>query len=258
VGLVLSEVFDKGLYKGDYFLNLMRDLLAAKGKRTFRDFLMPEYADDPRYRFKVRLIASDITRGRMLALPQDVADYGRAPEDLEVALAVRMSMSIPFFFTPVAFRHANGETCYIVDGALLSNFPVELFDSDGPPAWPTFGFKLVQGDDGSLSSVVRHPINGPLSELAAMFFTAMEAHDAYYLKAANFVRTITIDTDGVAATDFNLTAEQKDTLYASGVAAAQEFLQHWDFERYKAEFRSGQPVPSRRERLMPTVTPAQP
>ena len=40
---------------------------------------------------KVRVVASDISRGRMLVLPEDVRDYGIAPEDLEVALAVRMS-----------------------------------------------------------------------------------------------------------------------------------------------------------------------
>ncbi len=102
VGAVVDEIFLKGLYKGDVFLHLMRDLLAKKGVRTFRDLISPEFAGDDRYRFKVRVVASDISRGRMLVLPQDVRDYGMAPEDLEVALAVRMSMSIPYFFGPLS------------------------------------------------------------------------------------------------------------------------------------------------------------
>ncbi len=171
VGALVDEIFNKGLYKGDVFLNLMRDLLDKKGIHTFRDLIQPEFADEDRYRFKVRVVASDISRRRMLVLPQDIRDYDMAPEDLEVALAVRMSMSIPFFFEPVKLKNS-----YIVDGGLLSNFPVELFDSDGPPEWPTFGFKLVLAPQANLSQMVEYPINGPISELAAVFFTAMEAH----------------------------------------------------------------------------------
>jgi NTE family protein len=250
VGALVDEIFLKGLYKGDVFLNLMRSLLAKKGIHTFRDLILPEFADDDRYRFKVRVVASDISRGRMLVLPQDVHDYGMAPEDLEVALAVRMSMSIPYFFEPVKLKDS-----FIVDGGLLSNFPIELFDSAGIPEWPTFGFKLVFSSQASPAQMVQHPISGPISELAALFFTAMEAHDAYYLSNDKFVRTITIDTLDVAATDFNLTADQKEALYASGVQAANTFLTHWDFGEYKALYRSGRPVPTRREQVLPKAAP---
>lgn len=244
-GALIDEIFKKGLYKGDVFLNLMRDLLAQKGIHTFRDLIQPEFADEDRYRFKVRVVASDISRERMLVLPQDVRDYGMAPEDLEVALAVRMSMSIPFFFEPVKFKNSD-----IVDGGLLSNFPVELFDSDGPPPWPTFGFKLVLSGQDDPAKMVQHPISGPISELSALFFTAIEAPDAYYLSNDKFVRTITIDTLDVGSTDFNLTPDQKEALYQSGVSGAKTFLAHWDFQKYVAQYRSGQPVPTRREQML--------
>jgi NTE family protein len=243
IGAVIDELVEKGLYKGDFFLNLMRDLLGRKGVHTFRDLLQTVDGDDERYRFKLRVIASDITRGCMLVLPQDVKDYSMAPEDLEVALAVRMSMSIPFFFIPVRLGGS-----YVVDGGLLSNFPVELFDSAGEPAWPTFGFKLVRAND--LVAPSPHPITGPLSELAAIVFTAMAAQDAYYLRTDKFARTITIDTLDVRMTDFNLSAERKEALYQSGVAAAKDFLAHWDFDRYKALYRSGRPIPRRREQAL--------
>jgi NTE family protein len=247
VGALVDEIFNKGLYKGDVFLNLMRDLLAKKGIHTFRDLIQPEFAGDDRYRFKVRVVASDISRGRMLVLPQDINinDYGIAPEDLEVALAVRMSMSIPFFFEPVKLKDS-----YIVDGGLLSNFPVELFDSAGVPAWPTFGYKLVVSGQADPTHLVQHPISGPISELAALFFTAMEAHDAYYLSNDKFVRTITIDSLEIGSTDFNLTPAQKEALYQSGVNAAKTFLDHWDFQKYIAQYRSGQPLPTRREQVL--------
>jgi NTE family protein len=69
----------------------------------------------------------------------------------------------------------------------------------------------------------------------------MEAHDARYNESKNFVRTIPIPTVGVQTTDFNLSREKKDALYESGRKAAQEFLEKWDFAKYKQEFRAKEP-----------------
>lgn len=246
VGKWIELLLHLGMYRGDNFLNLMRDLFAQKGKRTFGDLVMPEFASEPRYRFKVRIVAADVSRGRMVVLPDDIAAYGLNPEDLDIALAVRMSMSIPFFFRPVQQANPGGERSYVVDGGLLSNFPIELFDSDGEPAWPTFGFRLVES---RTPPVIEHRIGGLISLLAALFETAAGAHDARYIETHNFVRTITIATGGVAPTKFTLTAEDKLFLYESGVQAARDFLSQWDFEAYKLAFRSGAPTPSRRDLL---------
>lgn len=252
-GQIIDELFRKGFFEGNYFLHLMRGLLSAKGVHTFRDLICEPDATDDRYRYKLQVVASDISDGRMLVLPRDAAQIGFDPNDLDVALAVRMSMSIPFFFMPI--QHGGR---FIVDGGLLSNFPVELFDVAGTPRWPTFGFKLVSADDAQLAQQVRHPVNGPVSELAAMFFTAMEAHDAYYLSADKFVRTIAIDTLGVASTDFNLTQDKKDALFQSGIDAAMSFLKTWNFEQYKAIYRSDKPIPTRRANLLAASKPARP
>jgi NTE family protein len=264
VGPPIDLLRQRGLYKGDYFEHLMRDLLRAKKKQTFGDLLLdpsrhPDDAHDPQYRFTARVVASDVTRGRMLILPDDVADYGYDPLELDIARAVRMSMSIPFFFRPVKLPvrskspldQAEGrrEEGWIVDGGLLSNFPVELFDAPGVPEWPTFGFKLAADDQSPLATFTRHPVHGLISLLTAIFRTALEAHDAYYLKSAKFVRTIAIDTSGVNGADFHLSTEKKQALYAAGQTAARDFLKQWDFARYVADYRSGQPVPTRRERL---------
>ncbi|HEU5345805.1 MAG TPA: patatin-like phospholipase family protein [Ktedonobacterales bacterium] len=255
VGGPINLLFHQGLYQGDYFEHLMRDLLRAKGKQTFGDFLLdpqqhPVDAHNPKYRFTCRMVASDISRGRMLILPDDVAAYGYDPTKLDVARAVRMSMSIPLFFRPIKLavrrksslsqeegRRLKG---WIVDGGLLSNFPVELFDAPGIPEWPTFGFKLEVNATTDVAKFTRHPVHGIVSLLEALFHTALEAHDAYYLKSAKFVRTIAIDTSGVNGTDFNLSADQKNALYEAGQAAAREFLSHWDFARYVTEYRSDQ------------------
>ena len=234
-GKIASLIFEKGIYEGKWFENWMRGLLRNKNIETFNDFVLEEYKDDEQYRFKLRVIASDITQGRLLILPQDIADFGIRPEDLNVAAAIRMSMSIPFFFEPVKLTNMKtNEVSYIVDGGLLSNFPVWLFDTEGTPEWPTFGFKLVEPEEGR-----PHQIRGPISLLTALISTMAEAHDARYIKDAQFVRTIPIPTLGVKTTEFDITAEKGEALYQSGRQAAENFFTAWNFANYVKRYRRG-------------------
>ena len=245
IGFALSLGFEKGIYEGEFLENWLRDLLGkapSKPIRTFGDLRTNH--EEAKYRYKLQLIAADISRGRMLVLPRDIGDYGIEPDDLDVAKAVRMSMSIPFFFEPVIVKDANGRDCYIVDGGVLSNFPVWIFDdeTDNPP-WPTLGYKLVEPDSGQPNR-----INGPITLFAALFNTMMDAHDARYIEDADFVRTIPIPTLGVRTTEFDLSYKRSENLYESGRKAAETFFQHWDFEKYKAKYRQVR-IPKRRERV---------
>ena len=249
VGPIASLIFEKGIYEGKFFENWMAELLRAKKVRTFGDLIVGKNQDNEQYRFKLRVIASDISQGRMLALPQDISEYGIRPEDLNVAAAVRMSMSIPFFYEPVKLKNMKtNQTSYIVDGGLLSNFPVWLFDTaGGVPEWPTFGFKLVEPEEGALNEV-----RGPISLLTALFSTMMEAHDARYIKDENFVRTIPIPTLGIGTTEFNITRERSEELYQSGRKAAEQFFTGWNFDKYVDKYRKGRSPGHRGERLIGT------
>jgi NTE family protein len=240
-----------GVYKGDYLLDLMRELLGRKGKKTFGDLVIAEYADQPQYRYGVRVVASDVTSGAMVVLPQDLKNYGRNPDDFEVAMAVRMSMSIPYFFRPARLKAATGGEHVIVDGGVLSNFPVELFDTAGEPEWPTFGFRLGAQPTPAAD---RYQVRGPISLLRAMFGTMMEAHDDRYVETHKFVRSIMIDPVGISTIQFDLGPDEKEKLYQSGVTAARDFLSRWDFEAYKAQFRSGKEPPTRRDLVVAAGT----
>lgn len=236
LGPALALTFTKGLYMGDRLEEWMRWTLAERGVRTFADLIIPDEPDE-RFRFKLQVIAADISRGRMLVLPGDMAQYGVRPEDVEVARAVRMSASLPYFYRPVVQYYPTpkgGFPSYIVDGGLLSNFPVWLFDVDGSPPWPTFGFTLVDPEYGR-----PHRIRGPISFGAALVSTMLEAHDARYLEEADSVRTIRIPTGGVQTTDFDMSPEQKKELFDSGVAAARRFFARWNFNRYVSLYRAG-------------------
>ncbi|MBC8507296.1 MAG: patatin-like phospholipase family protein [Anaerolineales bacterium] len=181
----------------------------------------------------------------MLLLPRDIAYYGIQPEKLGVARAVRMSMSIPFFFEPVLLQDAStGFSSYIVDGGVLSNYPVGIFDDNESTPWPTIGYKLVEPDEGKPKK-----ITGPISLFAALFTTMMEAHDTRYINDHNFARTIPIPTKGIQTADFDITRERSEELYHSGREAAKDFFQRWDFEKWKEKYQKSD-LGSRRNRVL--------
>ncbi|MGH2749292.1 MAG: patatin-like phospholipase family protein, partial [Actinomycetota bacterium] len=83
----VSILKDLGIYEGKYFEDWIRELLATKGVRTFADLATDEYGEDPRYRFRLQVIASDVTTHRLLVLPKDAGLLGIEPAELDVARA---------------------------------------------------------------------------------------------------------------------------------------------------------------------------
>ena len=225
---IVSILKDRGLYEGEAFLEWMGGLLESKGVRTFGDLVRRPEAP-LRYRYKLQVMVSDLTEQRLLVLPKDAHRLGiEDPDELSVALAVRMSMSIPVFFEPVSFTNPKtGREHLIVDGGMLSNFPLWLFDAERP-LWPTIGVKFVEKDpraplapSGSRGGVFKF-----LDYARSLVETMMEAHDRFYLEESDFDRTIAIDALGVGTTEFDLPRERALKLYDSGRAAAEEFLSH--------------------------------
>ena len=255
-----SLLLDLGIYEGKRFHEWMRELLAQKDVHTFGDLVCDEEETDLRYRYKLQVIASDVTNRQLLILPRDAKKLGVEPDELEVALAVRMSMSIPIFFEPVHHENpATSEKVVIVDGGMLSNFPVWLFDAKGVPDWPTFGLLLVEPD---LRSHLGTQIEPPRKErgvaalvdyLKSLAQTMMAAHDRLYVEQADYARTIPIPTLGVKTTEFNVTRDRALELYESGRKAAEEFLETWDFEAYIASFRTEKKKRSRRDVLVASM-----
>jgi NTE family protein len=186
----------------------------------------------------LKLIATDITRREMLVLPDALSSYRVSkneppiePKRFPVADAVRMSMSIPYFFQPVELIHnETGRPSTIVDGGVLSNFPVWIFDvKDRDPLRPTFGFKLVggKGVGGGLEKIIR-AFGWPAEMGVDIFHTTTEAWDKYWVSSSTYVRTCAISTGDIGTTDFDLSEKQKQWLLDSGKEAAHRFLDEWD------------------------------
>ena len=221
-----------GVHKGDEFYRWIKELLDAKGLKTFGD-LRENGEADPRWKWKLKVLASDVFKKRILIFPNDAILYDIDPDKLEVAWAIRTSMSIPFYFRPTRLQKS-----YLVDGGMLSNFPIWLFDSNGTPDWPTFGLILKEDpkeedDEDILDSM--WGIKRIFNFSHALVKTMISAHDKRFVRPGDFThRTIQIPVGDVGTTDFDLTSEKKEWLQHQGKRAANEFLDGWSWERYQA------------------------
>jgi NTE family protein len=215
----LKLIGQLGQYSTEPFRTWIEGALGEGGVAKFGDV----GRHDPERELKV--VVTDISHGEMRVLPEDVPGDSKM---FSVAEAVRLSMSIPFFFVPGRLADA-----VIVDGGILSNFPLWIYDEPDPrkpPAWPTFGFRLVDRREQQVAKV-----NSVTDILSAMFRTMMYASDRHYLSQRNQGRVIDIDITeaGVKVTQFNLGDEQKDRLYRIGYESTRDFFLHrWDWKEH--------------------------
>ncbi len=237
IGKPMSLVKEHGVYEGRCLAERMRVLLAARGVLRFGDLATSARGSSPAFDHRVQVIVSDLTERSLLVLPRDAEKIGIDPDELDVALAVRMSASIPLFFEPVRFLNPRtGRQHVLVDGGLLSNFPVWLFDGDGEVDVPTIGIRLDEGLD-DLSA----PGEGIIAviDFIRLAQTAVSAHDRHYLERARFDRVISVPSLGVRTAEFDLPAERALALYHAGRHAADEFLARWEAQgRHRPDQRS--------------------
>jgi NTE family protein len=224
-----------GMYDGKYLVEWLGNALETIGITTFGQLRIDDDPDSslpPADRYSLVVHTADITRNKLVRLPWDYPEYGITADSTLIVDAVRASMSIPFFFMPVrhnAPAHSDGVDNYAagpvtwVDGGLLSNFPVEVFDrSDGQPSrWPTIGIKLSAATP---TPVVEHNPNDALAEAIACMRTALDNAGRFYVAPDKAKRTIFVDTFDLSATDFHLTPAQQQQLFASGASAADTYL----------------------------------
>ncbi|KKK33218.1 hypothetical protein WQ57_25170 [Mesobacillus campisalis] len=205
-----------GLYKGKELEKWLTEKLADKGLRTFGD-LPPD---------ALRIVASDLTNGRLFILPDDLPKYGIDPRSFPIAKAVRMSCSLPYFFEPVKLKEYGGGTSVIVDGGVLSNFPMWLFDKENvKKTRPVLGIKLSH----NLAEHPRHEIKNAIRMFEALFETMKDAHDSRYISRKHEKNIIFIPTEGVLATEFQLTSGKKQDLIQLGYKCAMDFFRKWGY-----------------------------
>ncbi|MDQ4078985.1 MAG: patatin-like phospholipase family protein, partial [Chloroflexota bacterium] len=190
---------------------------------------------------ELTLIAADTTGGRLLVL-----NHHTAP-DCPVVWAVRMSMSLPLLWQEVIWqpewrgyrdREVIGHA--IVDGGMLSNFPIELFVSDEPHVTAVMGPKRSENIlglliDETLPVEGAPPVPSHTSRLDAarlrtvrrvrrLIDTMTQAHDKMVLEALEEL-VVRLPAEGYGTTEFDMSDERRATLIEAGRRATQQYFE---------------------------------
>lgn len=204
-----------GLYKGNKFEQWMADKLQVKGVTTFND--LPKGS--------LRVIVSDVTNGTITVIPDDLWKYNLQMETFSVAKAIRMSCSVPYFFEPVNLNN-HKEPVYIVDGGVLSNFPMWLFDQENvKKVRPVIGVKL----SGSKDDVPARKIENAIGMFGALFEAMKDAHDNRYISRKHEKNIIFINNEEASLLEIDVTQEKRKKLIQKGRSEAQQFLRKWTY-----------------------------
>lgn len=178
---------------------------------------------------------------------------------MPLAHAVRISMSVPLVFAAV--RYGPRKDVY-VDGGVLANYPVKLFDDyrfidtekeqaaaretsyytrantrdarrhgdEGTRVYnrQTLGFRVDSTEeiayfhDGTAPRAL--PIHSFSSYVRALTTALTRVQERYHLHSDDWQRTVYINTQDISALDFDLNTAQKDLLLSVGYTGVETYL----------------------------------
>ncbi len=203
-----------GLYEGDAFLKWIKKQIKGKGlseNATFSDFANAGCPD-------LHVFSTDLN-------VQTAREFSKEKTpDTIVAEAVRASMSIPLFFKAWQFSNEVPNDHIYVDGGMVINYPITIFDGLGYPPDTTLGFHLddlsgkTQTNDLKYDQLI-HYVKYTFDTLLNAQVIDFE-HNPGELK-----RTVRINDYGISATDFKITQQQKEQLSQSGYDTTSKFLE---------------------------------
>lgn len=222
VGRNLSLFKSKGIFSTTAIEELLTELYSVKGKKYFKDI-----SNNSNF---LRFIATDITQKQILILPEDLKKYNIDPMNFEISKAVKMSISLPLIFIPEKLKTPNG-SCYIVDGGLISNLPIWLFNKN--TKYPTFALKLVSNQDKNIAYAEKCSLSKYLMDLLD---ACMDKNESIYFSSLNNIHTIDIPTFNIAVTDFYISHQNKEKLFNSGYDTMTNFLKKNNISSNRTNF----------------------
>ena len=241
-----------GWYKGDYFRDWIGKLIKEKTGNSEATFADLEAMKEKRGFKSLYFMGTNLS-----TTFSEVFSAEHTPRTC-IADAVRISMSIPLFFA--AKRSVRGDV--YVDGGVLDNYPVKLFDrkkyldsgnfteteyykkinaafvdAERPISnyvynKETLGFRLDTKAEISLFRDHAEPQHKKIDNFFkytwALISTLMGAQDSAHLHSDDWARTIYIDTLGVSTTDFDLSDDKKKELVSSGREGTVKYFEWYD------------------------------
>ncbi|MBI4133573.1 patatin-like phospholipase family protein [Candidatus Uhrbacteria bacterium] len=246
-----------GIYKGDFFRAWAGDLIARKLNNREATFWDAVSGTGKGHCRDMYFITTNLSTGF-----SEVYSCEHTPR-VTLADAVRMSMSIPLLFAAVR----NIRSDVFVDGGVLDNYPIKLFDREkylSPAAIgssgrsteyyaavnaraaneghtisspyiynkQTLGFRLDAREEIALFRDQAEPQHHKIDSLVSYGVRLIESfysiQDDQHLHSDDWHRTIYIDTLGVGTTDFGLPEPGKNALVESGAKCTEAYFKWFD------------------------------
>ncbi|OGO76836.1 MAG: patatin [Clostridiales bacterium GWB2_37_7] len=240
---------DFGWYKGDYFQNWIGDLVEQKTGSRLTTFLE---LDNLKLRRQLYLIGTNLSTGFA-----EIFSHMHSPE-MTLVEGVRVSMSIPLFFTAV--RNKYKDVC--VDGGALENYPIKLFDRrsyidrhfrttdyynevnghgniNEMSAYvfnmETLGFRLDSWNEIKMFEGLEKPEHYEIRDffdyIKRLITTLLDSQQNRHLHSDDWQRSVYIDSLGIKTTDFEISEAQKNALVEAGILGTEKYF-NW-FESTK-------------------------
>lgn len=199
-----------GIYKGDFLLNWVKDIIEKKTKNpniTFSDLKKSGYKD-------LKVFATDLTLGEVCEFSEE-----KTP-DVIVAESIRASMSIPLFFSAWKFTNGVPNDHIYVDGGMLYNYPISIY-----PPENTLGFYLYS-DEKKDPNKKELKYDHLVQYIEQLLKTILNAQEINFLENdAEKAISVIIDDLGISAVNFKINQEQKTALFNSGKKATLAYFE---------------------------------
>ncbi len=255
-----------GWYAADRFVTWLETRLDSGpwhgGQRQFSQMTLSQFFDATQV--DLSLVASDTTDGHLLVL-----NHNTAPQ-CPLVWAVRMSMSIPLLWDEVIWQKDWGAYLgreltdhAIVDGGLLSNFPLELFISDAPHVTQLMGPKQdtpvlgmlideslpvppLADDRGLFVNITVKPAElRTVQRIRRLIDTATTPHDKMVIDAFSHL-VVRLPAQGYGTTEFDMSDERRAALVEAGRSAMAEYFDFPPMPAVSGDERSLEDIDSAR------------
>ncbi|MFA5407362.1 MAG: patatin-like phospholipase family protein [Bacilli bacterium] len=203
-----------GWYSTEYFYDWVKNVISTQFDKTKKKppYTFEDFQDSDLHingiDFKdLYIIGTDISYKTSA-----VFSYETTPK-MEVAKAVRISMSVPLFFESIEM-----DKNIFIDGGVMRNYPINIFDYEGIN-YQTLGIQFI-------NKIKYSGINNIIDYTNNLFNTLLKVQeDIYNNDYINQSRSITINTGGISALDFNITASDYQFLYKQGYDATADYFE---------------------------------
>ena len=194
-----------GKHRGDYFTHWLGDIVEAY--TGSRDCTFKELAEVPKSK-NLFVAATCLDEGKQVVFSKDTHP------SMSIVLAVRASMAIPFFFTPVDY----GGSLYM-DGGVLNNYPINFFDGKGGK---TIGVRLDTTEEVQHTKRYKH--DNVLMYATSTFQIIYDRLQTRHISKRDWANSIIVDCGNTSAMAFDIKEVEKERLIDSGWKAAMAFL----------------------------------